>query len=242
MDVQEEIIPDTIIIDTIPQLQPDTSIVDEPVTMEWTRRHLIAVRTNLLRDFFYMPDFGFAPGIDVQLEYYPLAGHYTYNAAFTWTTHRHWDTHEFFQIRDAQLELRRYFRGGGVFTGPYLGVYAEGSVYGIGLNEKKGWQGEGVGGGLDLGWVTRLNKKGNLRLEFNVSAGCFATKYDPYVWGNPVTGTVNGKYYYNYLGSANSFKKRNHLFTWFGPTNLGINLTYDIIYRKKKLVQKGGTL
>lgn len=211
-----------------------------PIPVEYTRRHLLAVRTNLLRDFFYMPQFGFAPGIDVQLEYYPKGGHLTYNAAFTWTQHRHWDDHKFFQIRDAQLEVRRYFRGGGEFLGPYLGAYAEGTFFGIGLSETKGWEGSGWGAGLDLGWVMRLNKKGNLRLEFNVSAGYFRAKHDPYVWGNPVTNIEDGKYYYDYHGSAKAFKERNHLFTWLGPTNVGINLTYDILYRKKTLVEKGG--
>ena len=203
------------------------------------RRHLIAVRTNLLHDFFYMPQFGWAMSPNVQLEYYPLDGHYTYNAAFTWSNHRHWEDQQFFQVRDLQLELRRYFVGEGKFIGPYLGAYLEGNVYGIGLSKTKGWQGEGWGGGLDAGWVVKLNKKGNFRMEFNVSVGYLGSKYDPYVYGNPVSKEENGKYYYDYLGSAKLFKKRNHMFTWFGPTNLGISLTYDIIYRKKHSVQKG---
>lgn len=224
----------------LPQLPPIVAPAPAPVEMVWARRHMVAIRTNLIRDFLYMPDFGFAPGIDVQLEYYPLDGHYTYNAAFTWTNHRHWDTHEFFQARDAQLELRRYFHGQGVFMGPYVGAYAEGTVYGIGLSETKGWEGEGGGAGLTIGYVMPINKKGNFRLEFMASAGYFRTYYDPYVYGNPITGNIDGEYYYNYLGSASNFKKRNHRFTWLGPTNIGVNLTYDIIYRKKNLVQKGG--
>ena len=94
----------------------------------YTRRHLIAARTNLVHDFFVMPQFGFAPGINIQLEYYPLNGHYTYNAGFTWTNHRHWDSHEFFQIRDMRLELRRYFKGEGKFIGGFLDAYAHGSI------------------------------------------------------------------------------------------------------------------
>lgn len=203
------------------------------VPVDYTRRHLIAVRTNLLHDFFYMPNFGWAFSPNIQFEYYPKSGHYTYNAALTWGTHRHWDTQEFFQVRDVQLELRRYFRGKGEFLGAYLGAYAHGDVYGIGLSPTKGWEGEGGGLGLTAGYVMPLNKKGNLRLEFMAAAGFYMSLFDPYVYGNPVTGTVDGDYYYNYLGSASNFKKRNHRFTWFGPTNLGIQLTYDIIYRKK---------
>ena len=218
---------------------PDSSLTFTMPEFEYTRRHLIALRTNLLRDGFYMPQFGWAPGIDAQLEYYPLHGHYTYNAAFTWTNHRHWQSQEFFQVRDAQLELRRYFRGGGEFLGAYLGAYLEGSVYGIGLSKTKGWEGEGGGAGLTVGYVMPLNRRGNWRLEFMAAVGEFITRHDPYVYGNPITHIEDGDYYYNYLGSATAFKKRNHQFNWFGPTNLGIQITYDIIYRKRQAVQKG---
>ena len=208
------------------------------VAQDSPRRHMIALRTNLLHDFLYVPQFGFAPGANVQLEYYPLSGHYTMNAGFTFTNHRHWDTHKFMQIRDLQLELRRYFKGGGQFIGTYLGAYAEGMVYGIGFSATKGWEGEGGGAGLTIGHTCKLNKKGSLRLEFSLSAGAFITVYDPYVWGNPINGTIDGLYYYDYHGSTSSFKERNHRFMWFGPTNAGIHLTYDIIYRKKKEVTR----
>lgn len=200
----------------------------------YVRRHLIAVRTNLLHDFLYVPQFGFAPGINIQLEYYPKGGHYTYNAAFTFISHRHWDDYKFFQIRDLQLELRRYFKGEGKFIGPYLAAYAEGTFYGIGFNKNKGWEGEGGGGGLSAGYVWPLNRKGNLRLEVSASLGFFYTRYDPYVYGNPITGDEDGLYYYDYHGNSNQFKERNHRMTWLGPTNAGIHITYDIIYRKKQ--------
>ena len=212
----------------------DTTVVAK----EYSRRHMIALRTNLLHDFLYVPQFGFAPGANIQLEYYPLSGYYTMNAGFTFTNHRHWESHKFMQIRDAQLELRRYFKGGGEFIGTYLGAYAEGMVYGIGFSETKGWEGEGGGAGLTIGHTCKLNKKGNLRLELSLSVGAFVTVYDPYVWGNPINGAIDGLYYYDYHGSISKFKERNHRFIWFGPTNAGIHLTYDIIYRKKKEVTR----
>lgn len=226
-----------VVVDTVPVV-----LQEEPV--KYARRHLIAVRTNLVHDLLYVPQFGWAYGGNIQLEYYPLRGHYTLNAGFTFTNHRHWGDRKFFQVRDAQLELRRYFKGGGAFIGPYLGLYGEGTVYGIGFNENKGWEGEGGGGGLSLGYTWPLNRKGSLRLELSASLGVFITRYDPYVYGDPVSRENTGLYYYNYLGSTSDFKKRNHQFTWFGPTNFGIQLTYDIIYRKKKPVtssqQEGG--
>ena len=198
------------------------------VAQDSPRRHMIALRTNLLHDFLYVPQFGFAPGANVQLEYYPLSGHYTMNAGFTFTNHRHWDTHKFMQIRDLQLELRRYFKGGGQFIGTFLNAYVEGMVYGIGFGKTKGWEGEGGGAGVGVGHTWALNKRGNLRLEASINFGAFITRYDPYVYNN------DGKYYYDYHGSLTEFKKRNHQFVWFGPTNAGLHITYDIIYRKHR--------
>ena len=246
---QPAVVEDTVVVPEPPVLppQPPTAMVvqkapEPPVAYE--RRHLIAARTNLLHDFFYWPDFGWAPGVNLQLEYYPLSGHLTYNAGFTFTNHRRWQNHKFFQIRDLQLEVRRYFKGGGRFIGPYLGVYAEGTVYGIGFSKTRGWEGEGGGGGLSLGWTWKLNRKGSLRLEASVSLGAFITRYDPYIYNHPYVGHDDGLYYYDYYGNAANFKKRNYLLKWFGPTNAGLHVTYDIIYRKKKPVgyyeEKGG--
>ena len=214
---------------TVVQSAPDTEIL--------SRRHLIAARTNLVHDFFFYPNkFGFAPGVNLQLEYYPLKGHYTANVGFTFTNHRRWDQYQFFQVRNLELEVRRYFKGAGQFVGPYLGLYANGVVYGIGFGKTEGWEGEGGGGGLSAGWVWALNRKGNLRLEVSLNLGVLYTRYDPYVYGNPITGTEDGLYYYDYHGNTSDFRERNHQFFWFGPTNAGIHLTYDIIYRKWKPV------
>ena len=196
------------------------------------RRHVVAVRTNLVHDCFVMPGFGFAPSPNLQLEFYPLGGHLTYNVGATWGTLRHWTTHEFWQVRDVQAELRRYFRGHGDFLGFYLGAYAHGGKYGIGIDEEKGWQGEYGGAGLSGGYTLPLTKRGNFRLELTAALGVVGSRFDPYVYGNPVTGTIDGDYYYKYYGSASDFKRRNHQAFYWGPSNLGIQLTYDIIYRK----------
>lgn len=225
-------------IPTLPSFLPVPTTPDTTAVKAYARRHMIAARTNLIHDFLYVPQFGFAPGGNIQLEYYPLSGHYTFNAGFTFHNHRHWNSHKFFQVRDAQLEVRRYFKGGGEFLGTYLGAYAEGTKYGIGFSATKGWEGEGGGAGLSIGHTCKLNKKGSLRLELSMSVGAFVTVYDPYVWGNPINGAIDGLYYYDYHGSTSKFKERNHRFMWFGPTNAGIHLTYDIIYRKKKEVAR----
>ena len=231
-------------VDSVVTVETLDPVPPTPIPTQYKRRHLIAARTNLVHDLLYVPQFGFAYGGNIQLEYYPLRGHYTLNAGFTFTNHRHWSDNKFFQLRDAQLEVRRYFKGGGSFIGPYLGLYAEGTKYGIGFSKSKGWEGEGGGGGLSVGYTCALNRKGSLRLELSASLGLFYTRYDPYVYGNPLSGSEDGLYYYDYYGNTSDFKERNHQFTWFGPTNAGIHITYDIIYRKKKPVnaqqQKGG--
>ena len=132
-------------IPTLPSFLPVPTTPDTTAVKAYARRHMIAARTNLIHDFLYVPQFGFAPGGNIQLEYYPLSGHYTFNAGFTFHNHRHWNSHKFFQVRDAQLEVRRYFKGGGEFLGTYLGAYAEGTKYGIGFSATKGWEGEGGG-------------------------------------------------------------------------------------------------
>lgn len=219
----------------------DYFLKSEP--QETVKQRALAIRTNLLHDLFYMPQFGFAPSANIQLEYYPKDGHYTYNLGFTWSNHRHWDDHKFFQVRDLQFEVRRYFKGEAQFTGAYIGAYAHGNKYGIGLSEKKGWMGEGGGAGLGIGYVMSLTKKKNLRLEFMAAVGFYMTYYDPYVWGDPRTGdTSKDWYYYDTTLSKDQYKERNNKFTWFGPTNIGIQVTYDIIYRKRNAARKGGSL
>ena len=41
----------------------------------------------------------------------------------------------------------------------------------------------------------------------------------------------NGKYYYDWDGAIEDFKRRNYRFRWLGPTGLGITLSYDLLQR-----------
>lgn len=198
------------------------------------RKPLLALRTNLVHDFFYMPGFGFAPSPNLQMEFYPKDGHWSYNLGLTWGTSRKWDQRQFWQVRDLQFEARRYFKGNGQYYGPYLAAAIDGAVYGIGLDAKKGWQGEGGAASINAGWVLPLTKNKDFKLEFMVGVGYFFSLLDPYVYGNPVTGQEDGLYYYDYTGSASKFRKRNHTFSWIGPTNVGISLSYNIAHYGKK--------
>lgn len=215
------------------------------------RRHVLALRTNLLYDFFYYPDYGFAPTPTFALEYYPLKGHVTYNARLMLADWERWSEHKFWQVQDLTLEARYYFhrrtapKDAGKYAnavadrykGFFLGAYIQGNRYGIGFAEKRGWEGEGIGGGLSLGYVLPICRSQRFRLEFTAAFGGYVTWYDPYIYGNPFTGEKDGLYYYNTDLYSDKFVPRQHRLTWFGPTELGIHLTWDIFYRR--IAKKG---
>lgn len=199
---------------------------------EQKRHHILSVSTNLLYDAFYMPHFGWAPMWNAELEYYPKKGNWTLLAAFTSPYYHRWSKQKFFQIRDYHLEVRRYFKPSYCHAGAFLAGYVNNTKYGIGLSKTKGWQGEGVGAALKIGYVWLLCKSARWRLEASAAFGGFLTRYDPYVYGNPVTGDEDGDYYYDYTGDSNSFKSRNYQRVWAGPTEVALKLRYDLLYRR----------
>ncbi|MDO5446432.1 MAG: DUF3575 domain-containing protein [Prevotellaceae bacterium] len=215
---------------TEPYPKMDSTIVERE------RVHILSLKTNLLHDAFWMPNYGMAPAVNIHAEYYPLNGHYTYNAAFMFPYYHRWSHQKFFQIRDYELSVRRYFKpakdDNAEYLGWYLAAYGHFAKYGIGLNKEKGWQGEGGGAGLEIGYVTNISKNKRWRLEFSAGLGFFYTRFDPYVYGNPVLDEEDGKYYYDYTKSAKDFKKRNHKSLLPDPTHIGVTLTYDLLYRR----------
>lgn len=229
------------------------------------RREKWSVKTNLLEYGAYVPKYGYCPMPNISVEYYPRHGHFTFGASldFPW-----WigdtENHKYFELRNYTFETRYYTRssdksytlglpnGQAAFKGFYLSAYANAFLYQIGCNEQDGWIGEGLGGGLGLGYVLPLGRKNqHWRLEFGALFGFFVSKYDPFVYGCPVENVKDGLYYYDYVGDADLFKKRQYRFTWFGPTRVGITITYDLLYRhlhkkgasfKRWEKKKGGAL
>ncbi len=231
-------------------LQPFTQRVTVP-TIDFTerlpRRELLSVKTNLLLDAAYMP-FGydkFCPIPNVAIEYYPLRGHFTYGASFDCPWWQNYKDHKYFQVRNYQVETRYYFKDGSVdkvghgngaaYRGWYLQAYAHMGLFGICFSEKRGWEGEGFGGGLGVGYVLPLTKTGHWRLEFGAQAGVFWTKYDPYQYESVLyPDRHDNLYYYKWNNFGNLFSRRQHNLTWFGPTRVGITLSYDLLYRPRK--------
>lgn len=215
-------------------------------SLDNSRRELLSVKTNLLFDFAYMPGYDrFCPIPNVAIEYYPLHGHFTYGASFDGPWWQHYDEHKYFQLRNYQLHTRYYLRSGDIslrktgkgaaFKGLFFSAYANANLYNICFDEHRGWEGEGWGAGLGIGYVLPLGGKEHWRLEFGLQAGYYQTDYDPYQWKCPVNPDRDPlQYYYKWYGDAKDFKKRQHRYTWFGPTRVDITLSYDLLYRKVK--------
>lgn len=238
-------------IDTIYRLQFDSlaiwpELCDGGASCYIPRRELLAIKTNLLFYGAYIPGYNrWAPIPNVALEYYPKKGHITAGASFDMPWYQDYDAHKYFQFRNYQLEGRYYFKSSTgangdrpAFSGLYLSAYANAAIFGICFDAKRGWVGEGGGGGLGAGYVMPLSRNGHWRLEFSLQAGYFYCKYDPYQYENPInTSYHDNLYYYKWTNKPELFKKRQYRWSWFGPTRVGITLSYDLLYRR---VQKRG--
>lgn len=224
--------------------------VFEPMGSSPVLREMLALKTNLLEWGAYVPQYGWCPMPNVELEYYPRHGHWTFGATFDcpwWIGNT--TNHKYFELRNYQLYTRYYLRnsdksyadaaltqpaqGEAAFRGLYLQAYTQAFLYQIGFTAKKGWIGEGLGGGLGLGYVLPISRDGHWRLDFGLQLGLFRTQYDPFVYGKPIYhgGEIDGLYYYNTNLYRDEFVKRMHRYTWLGPTRAGITLSYDLLYR-----------
>lgn len=226
---------------------PEEPVVPEPDTIP--RREFLSLKTNLLFYGIYMPGYDrWCPIPNVAVEYYPKNGHFTFGASFDCPWWQDYDAHKYFQIRNYQIESRYYLRSGDLasnppgqgpaFRGFYLQGYANLGLFGICFDANRGWVGEGFGGGIGAGYVMGLSKKGHWRLEFGLQVGFYTCKYDPYQYENPVDPNYHDNlYYYKWTQDPSLFKKRQYHWNWFGPTRIGVTLTYDLLYRR---VQKKG--
>ena len=230
---------------SLDSMMPKQEIIPLTSFTKAYRREMLSIKTNLLFDLAYMPGYNrFCPIPNVAIEYYPLHGHFTYGASFAGPWWKNYDAHKYFQLRNYQLHARYYLQSGDValrqpgkgaaFKGFYLSSYAHAYLYNICFGEKRGWEGEGWGAGLGFGYVLPLDRKEHWRMEFGLQAGYLNTRYDPYQWRCPVDpGTDIDRYYYKWYGDAKDFRKRQHSYTWIGPTRVEVTLSYDIIYRRK---------
>lgn len=218
------------------------------------RRELLSVKTNLLFYGVYMP-FGYdryCPIPNVAIEYYPMHGHFTLGASLDFPWWVNYKRHKFFEVRNYQVEGRYYFKTnesngtnetnetykGPAFKGFYVQAYGHVGVFEIGLNVDRGYKGEGFGGGFGAGYVMPISKKGHWRLEFAAQFGYLYVKHDPFQFEYRGIELHDGLYYYDWVRPASEFKKRQYRYTYFGPTRVGVTLTYDLLYRTNKKTKK----
>jgi hypothetical protein len=202
------------------------------------KRPILAVKTNIPYYGFFTKSIGWAPIYNVEAEWYPSEfGRWSWLVEYDFPWHSKESKHQYFQIINLQLEGRRYFKKEYYHTGWYLSGYVGGNYYDICLDDKSyyGYQGEGFGGGLGLGYVQPLGDRATTRwkLEFFVKAGYYMSFYDPYQPGNPYMG----KSYYDWHDDPSLFIRRNWVFKWLNPTGVGISISYDLIHKKVKKQQ-----
>ena len=185
--------------------------------------------TNLAYDATWLPHYGWTSIPSGSLEVYPAQGHWTFGADVEWPMWHHEDTHRYLQMNHVTLWSRRYFQPADFSS--YRKWYLLGSVnasrFGLGLDTKKGWQGEGLGASIGGGYKVSLGK--HFTLDFGLALGVYYAGYDPYVWGDDATGW----YYYDYDGDPAAFQKRNQRFFWAGPTRIYLNIGFDFWSRKR---------
>ncbi len=209
------------------------------------RREMFSIKSNLLLWPAYMPQYGWCPIPNGEVEFYPLHGNFTAGAMYDKPWWIHYGRHEFFELENITFYLRYYYRNGDIllrrpghgaaYTGWYGALYGHWFRYQIGLSKNKGWVGEGGGPGLGFGYVLPISKDGHWRLDFGAQFGFFRTKYDPFVYGTPVERDESSNlYYYDFKYHPSLFERRQNHFNWFGPTRIGVSLSYDLIYRKGK--------
>lgn len=183
---------------------------------------VLNVHTNLLYDA--------ATALNIGVEYYPRNSRWTLVANYTFPWWSKDLNHRYLQLLDGELQVRRYFDKKADHAGHYLSAYVHGGYYDFSFDAERAWQGEGAGFGLGYGYVWRPWKDKRWKLEAFIRLGYYHSLYDPYHASDP----YNGKYYYDWEGAVEDFERRNHRFRWFGPTGLGITLSYDLFKRKIK--------
>lgn len=218
-----------------PELYPDEESCYIP------RREVLSIKTNLLLYGAYIPGYNrWAPIPNIALEYYPKKGHFTVGASFDMPWYQDYDAHKYFQFRNYQVEGRYYLKKSRpdskpAFSGLYFSAYAHAAIFGICFDADRGWVGEGGGGGVGIGYVLPISRSGHWRMEFAVQGGIFICKYDPYQYENPINPNYHdNRYYYKWTQKPEFFKPRQYRMTWFGPTRVGITLSYDLLYRRIK--------
>ena len=182
---------------------------------------IFAIKTNVAADAIITPN------IQAELYTWLWGLSLEFDYTFPWWN-KDYDDYFYYQILNGTAGIRKYFNN--KYTGHWIGVYANTAIYDICFwNKDNGWQGEVYGAGLGYGYVFQHKKYPRLKFEPYIRLGWFNTRFDTYHASQP----WNEKYYYNWYLRASDFVPRRFNMNYFGPTEIGFNLTFDLICLRK---------
>ncbi len=219
---------DTVITGALLPVPMDT--IEKAPADSLLRIPVLSLKTNLLYDAFFIPGYRYSPIVNAELEYYFPRRNWSIMAGMEFPWWSKDEDHYYFQMRDYQLEGRKYLAKGHDHNGHYLSIYGMYNLYDFCIDKEngRGVQGEGAGLGIGYGYVLPISKDNRWKLEFFLKAGYYESHYDDY----EITTPYNGKYYYMWKGNPDDFIPRNQRFRWLGPTGLGVTISYDLIMRR----------
>ncbi len=219
--------PPVVVKDTVPVVEEKDTVV-EVIPVDYTREPMLSLKTNLLYDAFWMPRFGYAPIVNIMAEYYFHDSHWTALLEYDFPWWSRDNKHKYFQVLNWTGEARYFFKKDAVRQGWFVDAYGQYNYWDFSFNREDAWQGEGWGAGLGAGWVKRLGTDSRWKIELFAKVGFYTAKYDPYHAGVP----YEGKYYYDWYDEINKFVRRNYRWHWIGPTSVGVNISYDLLFRR----------
>lgn len=189
------------------------------IKQEPERIPLLAVKTNLLSDVLITPS--------IQAELYTHLWGLSLEFDYTFPWYHNDDIYWYYQILNGTAGIRKYLNN--KYYGHYFGIYGNTFTYDICFDEDNGYQGEGNGISIGYGYVFRSKKHPKLKFEPYIRLGYLYSRFDTYHASNP----WDGKYYYNWHKKASEFAPRRLELNYFGPTAIGFNITYDLVWLRK---------
>ena len=185
----------------------DMGVFDTEMAVEYQKTPLMSVKTNLLAYSTLIPNLGF----EVR-----LAKHWSAEITGLYSPYnlfRH-------DLKTRVLAMKpevRYWFGESLRKGHFVGVHMPIAGFNVQLNDDYRYQDPNHalwGLGLNYGYAMLLGKQQKWSIDFTIGFGYMDLKYDVY------EGVYNGKYI------------RTEEKHYFGPTRVGINISYLINKRR----------
>lgn len=187
----------------------DMGAYDTNFEAKYQKNPLISVKTNLMAYSTLIPNVGVEVRITPRLSF-EITGLYSPYNLFV---------HDFKTRVLAMKPEIRYWWGESLRKGHFVGIHLPVAGFNIQLNKDFRYQDPNHalwGVGLNYGYAMLIGKRQNWSLDFTIGFGYMDVKYDVY------EGVRNGKYV------------RTEEKHYFGPTRVGINLSYIINKQKAK--------